>query len=191
MEISILTNHLLITVVAWIGALMIGGGVGHIVARALIPIMKAKPVSRRNMSLIPWRSIIFMLLLLVWSPILGIWLGLGNLTGIAIVGLTLSLLAMSMMMKAQVNQWFPSSLLEYIVSLARTLLMIALFATLGVGYVGAGGLGFYLMQQVKLMEYGKLYEGFFILGVTALILDLVFGVIQFRVSRDPQPSPMK
>jgi len=69
--------------------------------------------------------------------------------------------------------------------------MIALFATLGVGYVGAGGLGFYLMQQVKLMEYGKLSQGIFVLGVTALILDLVFGVIQFRVSRDPQPFTME
>jgi len=132
-----------------------------------------------------------MLLLLVWSPILGIWLGLGNLTGIAIVGLTLSLLAMSMMMKAHLNQWFPLSLLEYIVSMARTLLMIALFATLGVGYVGAGGFGYYLMQQVNLLEYGKLSQGIFVLGVTALILDLVFGVIQFRVSRDPQPFTME
>lgn len=173
MEMSILTNHLLISVVAWIGALIIGGGVGNFVARVLKPLMTAKPATSRSMSLFPWRSIIFMLLLLVWSPILGIWLGLGNLTGIAIVGLSLSLLALPMMMKARLIYLLPTSFLERIVSLARTLLMIALFATLGVGYVGAGGFGFYLMQQMNLLEYGKLYQGFFVLGVTALILDLV------------------
>lgn len=107
-----------------------------------------------------------MLLLLVWSPILGIWLGLGNLTGIAIVGLSLSLLALPMMMKARLIYLLPTSFLERIVSLARTLLMIALFATLGVGYVGAGGFGFYPMQKMNLLEYGKLYQGFFLFWVS-------------------------
>lgn len=166
MEMSILTNHLLISVVAWIGALIIGGGVGNFVARVLKPLMTAKPATSRSMSLFPWRSIIFMLLLLVWSPILGIWLGLGNLTGIAIVGLSLSLLALPMMMKARLIYLLPTSFLERIVSLARTLLMIALFATLGVGYVGAGGFGFYLLQQMNLLEYGKLYQGFFLFWVS-------------------------
>lgn len=191
MEMSILTNHLLNSIVVWFAALIIGGGFGYFIVNALKPIMNAKPATRRRMTLIPWRSLILILMLLVWSPILGIWLGLGYLTGKVMVGLTLSLLTLPMIMKAHLNKWFPSSLLEGIVSLARTLLMIALFATLGVGNVGAGGFGYYLIQQVNLLEYGKLYEGIFILGVTALILDLVLGIIQFWLSRFALPSPLE
>lgn len=51
MEMSILTNHVLISVVAWIGALIIGGGVGNFVARVLKPILIAKPATRWSMSL--------------------------------------------------------------------------------------------------------------------------------------------
>jgi ABC-type nitrate/sulfonate/bicarbonate transport system permease component len=182
MEMSTLTDHLLITLVAWIGGLTVGGGIGYLMASFVNPLMNAKPNARRIFALVPWRTLVFMLILLVWSPLLAIWLGLGNLTGIMMVGLTVSLLAWPMAMKARLNDWFPPKLRVRFISGSRSLLLFALLATLGAGFVGGGGFGFYLMQQVNLLEYGKLVEGFLLLGGVALIFDLILGIVEYRAT---------
>jgi hypothetical protein len=68
MEIAVLTNHLLITLVAWIGGGIVGGGSGYLMASLVGPRMSEKPDDRRILALLPWRTLIFVLLLAVWSP---------------------------------------------------------------------------------------------------------------------------
>jgi hypothetical protein len=53
MEIAILTDHLLITLVAWIGGVTVGGGVGYLMASLVRPLMSAKPDDRRLIALVP------------------------------------------------------------------------------------------------------------------------------------------
>jgi ABC-type nitrate/sulfonate/bicarbonate transport system permease component len=188
MEIPIIADHLLISLVAWIGGITVGGGLGYVTANVLHSLINAKPDVRRNLSLFPWRTLLFTLMLFVWSPFIVVRLGLGNLTGTIMVGLTLSLIAWPMTMRACLNNWFPSSLRVRLMSGIRTLLLLALFAALGVGFYGGGGLGPYLMRQVSVLEYNKLFEGIMFFGGIALTLDLISGVVEYWVTRDTIPS---
>ena len=79
--------------------------------------------------------------------------------------------------------WYPKTTLVRFISNARSLLLVAIFATMGVGYVGAGGFGFYLSQLLNLLEYQKLVQGIFMLGTLVLLCDLLLGLVQFWVSK--------
>ena len=188
MDISIVFDHLYISLIAWLGGIAIGGSIGYFFAQIFFN-TTSKPDIDWKIILFPWRSLIFILILLVWSPLLVIWLGLGNLTGIVMVGITLSLLALSMTMSTLFHKRFPVSIKSTLLSNTRTLLIIAIFATLGVGYVGAGGFGFYFYQLVNLLNYNQLIKGFILLGVIAIFLDLILGFIQYLVVRASNPSP--
>jgi ABC-type nitrate/sulfonate/bicarbonate transport system permease component len=59
---------------------------------------------------------------------------------------------------------------------------LAIFTTLGVGLVGAGGAGFYLMESMRSMEYGKLVQGILLLGGMTLVLDLILGFVEYKAS---------
>jgi hypothetical protein len=177
---DILTDHLLITGIAWAGGLTIGGGAGYLMAGLAQSLISAKPNIRLISTLVPWRALVFALILVVWSPFLAIRLGLGSLTSTMMVVVTISLLACPMSMMARLNEKFPPSLQVRLISGARTLLLFAVFAALGAGFAGGGGFGFFLMQQLNLMEYGRLVQGFLLLGGMALILDLILGIPEQR-----------
>lgn len=183
MDISIVFDHLYISLIAWLGGIAIGCSVGYLFAQVFMKQASGKPYVDWKIILFPWRSLIFILILLVWSPLLVIWLGLGNLTGIVMVGITLSLLALSMTMNTLFHKRFPVNIKSVLLSNTRTLLIIAIFATLGVGYVGAGGFGFYFYQLVNLLNYNQLIKGFILLGVTTIFLDLILGFVQYLVDR--------
>jgi ABC-type nitrate/sulfonate/bicarbonate transport system permease component len=188
MEISILANHLLITLVAWVGGMTLGGGVGYFISGLLYPQMTTKPNLRRMIVLVPWRTVVFTLLPLVWSPLPVVLLGLGNPTGMVIAGLTISLVACPALMKIRLNHWFPPSFRERLISEARTLFLLALLAAIGVGFVGGGGAGFYLMRQMDSLEYGNAFRGFLWLVGIALIVDLIFGVVEYLIGFETTPS---
>ncbi len=178
MDISILANHLLITLVAWIAGLIVGGVGGVLIASLIRPRTSPKPDSIRGLAWIPWRTLVFMLMLVVWSPLIPVWLGLGTTTGMVISGFAISLIALPMMMSMSLNDSHTRSWLVHFISKARSLLFFAQFAALGVGYFGGGGAGLYLVEQMKLLDYGKVFQGFLIIVGLALVLDLVFGAIE-------------
>jgi len=183
MDKSILINHLFISLVAWLVGMALGGSSGYLFAHKFFDQTNKNPIADWKTILFPWRSLIFVVILFVWSPFLVIWLGLGNLTGTVMVGLTLSLLALTMTMTTIFHNEHPLTTRVLFISNARSLILIALFATLGVGYVGAGGFGFYLSQQLNLLNYDKLIEGILILSGIALALDLILGWIQYLVTQ--------
>ena len=180
MNIEILTNHLLITVVAWIGGGILGGGGGYFMATLVRSRISEKPEARRILALFPWRTLIFVLLLGVWFPWLVMFLGLGTLTGIVTVGVTIGLVACPITMSTCLNDWFAPSLRTRLIAQARTVLLFSLFATIGAGFVGGGGAGWYLLQQMNLPEYGKVFQSLLWLAGLALILDLTLGLVEYR-----------
>jgi ABC-type proline/glycine betaine transport system permease subunit len=179
LEMSTFMDHLLIALVAWIGSLVLGGGVGYLMAHLLRRLMSAMPNNRRIIALVPWRTLLFILILILWSPFLPTRLGIGTQTGMVMVSLTISLVACPMTMSTFLDNWFPQTLHVRLMVVARALLFLALFATLGVGLIGGGGAGVYLIQQVNLLEYGKLLQGVLLLGGMALLLDLILGFVEF------------
>lgn len=160
MEISILANHLLITLVAWIAGLIVGGGLGFLIFGLVRPWLSEKSGGRRVFTSVLWRTLEFALVLVVWSLYIPFRLGLGNITGMMMGGLTVSLLTLPMTIYLRLNDWFPPSPRVKFILRARTLLFFALFTTLGAGFVGGGGAGFDIMQQMNLMEFGRLIQVF-------------------------------
>jgi MFS family permease len=187
METSIYSSHLLITLGAWIGGMLVGGGLGSVFASMLLPAWRSNPGTRRALALIPWRTAIFGLLLGVWSPFfLPLRLGLGTLTGLVAVGLSVGLIAFPMMVCSLYEFWFPLSARERAVSGARTLLFIAMLAALATGLVGGGGAGAYLAQQVNLLNQGDYLRWMVILIATALALDLILGFLEYGMYQNSE-----
>jgi len=180
MESSIYSSHLLITLGAWIGGMLVGGGLGSIFASLLLPVWRGNPGTRRALALIPWRTVIFGLLLGTWSPFfLPPRLGLGTLSGLVTTGLAVALIAFPMMVCGLYEFWFPQSARERAVSGARTLLFIAMFSALAAGLVGGGGAGNYLMEQANLLNRGDYLRWMVILFATALAFDLILGFLEY------------
>ena len=179
MKIAILTNHLLITVVAWISGGIIGGGGGYLMATMVRSRISEKPEAKRILALLPWRTLIFVLLMAVWTPWLVMRLGLGTLTGIVTVGVTIGLIAWPMAMNTCLNDRFTPNRRIQLIAAARTLLHFSLLATVGAGFIGGGGAGWYLVQQWNLLEFGRVFQGILWLAGLALILDLTLGIIEY------------
>jgi osmoprotectant transport system permease protein len=187
-EMSFFIDHLMITLVAWMGGLTLGSGIGYLIASLVRSLVSAIPNDRQINSLVPWRPLLLMLILVVWSPLLPARLGLGTSTAMVMVGLTISLVSLFMTMNMLLNHWFPPSLCVGLIAKARNLLILALFATLGAGLMGGGGAGFYLMEQVKFLEFSKLLQGILILGGMALIMDFILSIVEYRAGFST-PSP--
>jgi ABC-type proline/glycine betaine transport system permease subunit len=181
MNISVLADHFLISFAAWIGGLLIGGGIGYFIFRPFENFIESKPDNQKYLAMIPWRTVIFILILLLWSPYLPIWLGLGTPTALVVMVLTISLLACSMTINTLVESRFPAILRVRIFSQARTLLFIAIFATLGVGLVGAGSAGSLFVELIRSMEYGNLVQGSLLLWGICLVLDLLLGFVDYKM----------
>ncbi len=188
MEVAVLTNHLLITVVAWISGGIIGAGGGYLMATMVYSRISEKPEARQILALLPWRTLIFVLLLAVWTPWLVMWLGLGTLTGIVTVGVTIGLVAWPIAMNTCLNEWFAPSPRIHLMATARTLLLFSLLATIGAGFVGGGGVGWYLVQQWNLLEFEKVFQAGLWLSGLALILDLTLGIVEYWIGLKTQTS---
>lgn len=189
MDTSILTNQFMIALVAWIGGLILGGIIGYLIAKLLYSLISSKPSNQRKIALVPWRTLVFILILFVWSPFIAIWLGLGTLTAIVMVGLTIGLVACFMSVSIFLDTWFPPILRVRLVAGSRTLLFFAIFTTLGAGLVGGGGAGMYLWELMRSMEYGKLVQGILLVGWLALLLDLILGFVEFKTSSNAPSLP--
>ena len=189
MDTSILANQFMIALVAWIGGLILGGIIGYLIAKLLYRLISSKPNNQRNIALVPWRTLVLILILFVWSPFIAIWLGLGTLTVIVMVGLTIGLVACFMSISILLDYWFPPILRVRLLAGARTLLFLAIFTTLGAGLVGGGGAGIYLWELMRSMEYEKLVQGILLLGGITLLLDLILGFVEFMSSYNTPSLP--
>lgn len=181
MDISVLADHLLISFTAWIGSLFIGGGIGYLLFCLLQRFIESKPDNQPHMALIPWRTLILILVMLLWSPYLPIRLGLGTPTALVVMVLTVSLFSCSATATILMENQFPSSLRVRLFGGARTLLFITVFATLGVGLVGAGGVGSLFVELIRSMEYGKLVQGSLLFWGIWLVLDLLLGFVDYKI----------
>ena len=98
------------------------------------------------------------------------------------VGLSVLLLGFSVIGGMLVEHWHPAPLAVRLIGRGRTLLTGAVVLALGAGFVGGGGIGFVVMQGIRLLEYGMAWTGIGAVVGLLLILDLVFGIPQVIVS---------
>ena len=69
MEVHILSEHLMISLLPWLVGVFVGGSLGYICARVIHGLFSALPRLRRPSTLVPWRTAVMTLPLL--SPLNG------------------------------------------------------------------------------------------------------------------------
>jgi len=175
-------EHVFISLLPLIVGLVLGGGLG--VACALIArlLLNALPGLRKIAILVPWRTVLVTLILLIWVPFLAIRLGLGVKTGAISVGLIIFLVGWAATIGMLIEHWFPAPLGVRIIAGIRTVATASGPIAAGVGLMGGGGLGFLIIQGMRLLNYKLAWQGLLAVAILTLALDLVVGAVQLVVS---------
>jgi len=181
-ELSISTaaivEHLLITCVSWLAGIGVGTGLGVLFARGCRALFSQRPEWRRLLVLLPWRTLVIALLMIAWSPFVVAAMGIGAMAGGTMVGVSVFLLALAFTAGTLVKHWHPSPLRVRLIAGARTLAVASALLAVGAGFIGGGGVGHFILDGVRLMQYDLMWKGVLIVLTLALGLDLLLGVAQ-------------
>ena len=170
--------HLLITWIPWLIGIAGGGGLGALCALGIRAIFRAMPALRGPSVLLPWRTLLMGLLLVICSPFVVTLLGLGPTAGGVMVGGAVCLLAAAFTATMLVEHGHPSPLGAQLIGGGRTLAMASGLIAVGVGLLGGGGLGPIILEAVRLQQYGLMWKGLLLILALALVLDLILGLAQ-------------
>jgi hypothetical protein len=172
------TAHALMTVVAWLVGVAVGGGCGALIGLGIRVLLSGNPGWSRAWVLLPWRTLVLLLLMGVWSPRITTHLGIGPTTGGVIVAGSVCLLAAAFTTTQLVGFRHPAPLGARLIGGARTLAVAAgLFAT-AVGPIGGGGLGNTILEAARLAQTDLIWRGVLPIVGLALALDLALGLAQ-------------
>jgi hypothetical protein len=177
-------EHGLISLVGWLAGAIVGGGLGYGWARLTRLAYSSSPTWRLLCVLLPWRTGLMVLLLLVspvFVPMLVILFGIGATVGMISVGLTNLVLALLVTATLLLEGWFPSSPVVRLVSASRTLATGSLVLTTSVGLLGGGGIGSKISQSLNLLRYDMALRWALVLAAVILIVDLALGVLHLLV----------
>jgi hypothetical protein len=170
--------HLLISLIPWLIGIAIGGGLGLVCGYGIRASFSAVPVLRRPFVLLPWRTLVMGLLMVVWSPFIVSLLGIGPVSGSIMTGSSIGLLAWALAATILVEHGLPSPLSVRLIAAARTLAIASGLIAAGVGVLGGGGLGHLLLEAARVQEYGLVLKGALVIVTLALVLDLGLGLVQ-------------
>jgi len=180
---SAVVAYLLMSTIPWLIGMAVGGGLGALCALGIRAVFAARPGLRRTSVLLPWRTLLMGLLLLVWSPFVFVLLGLGPFAGGTMVGASVLLLALAFTAGTLVEHSRPSPLGVRLAAGARTLAVASGLVVVGAGVMGGGGLGWFLQEGARLQQYGLMWQAFLVVLALALALDLLLGVVQIAAYR--------
>jgi osmoprotectant transport system permease protein len=175
---SKILEHLLISVVPLVVGLVLGGGLGALCALLIRLVFSALPWSRNLAILLPWRTVLVGLVLLIGVPFLVTQLGIGVKTAAFSVGLILFLVALAATVRLLVEHWNPSPLSVRFVAGIRTLATASGAVATGIGMMSGGGLGFLIIQGMRLLNYELAWQAVLAVVILALVLDSLVGVVQ-------------
>ncbi|MGD8998694.1 MAG: hypothetical protein PVH80_11355, partial [Anaerolineae bacterium] len=119
MDMSVLTQHLLVSLLPWLVAVVIAGGLGTVWALAARSVFSRFPAWRRTSLLLPWRTVAVSLPML--SPFVGTRVGLGPLAAGIAVGLFVFLFALPLTAVVRLEQGYASPPLVRFIAGIRTL----------------------------------------------------------------------
>lgn len=188
MEITFagIVEHGLLALVGWGLGTTLAAGLGYAIAFRLHSVYKSHPHYREMLDLLPWRTVLIGLLMLVCSPIamvaIVVWLGLGAKAGAMGTVLAVFCIGVPCVVAAFLQHWLPPLRLRLrLLGTARTLAAVSVALVAGVGSYGGGGLGRLVLMSLQLLEYGTAVKGWLAFVVLALIPDVLLGVVQLIV----------
>lgn len=183
MTASILLDHVLISVVALSLGVILGSGCGYLLALA-IRAMFVSPRSRNLAILMPWRTVVMGLLLVIRTSInIVLWFGLGTVAAIASTGGVIFLLALPFTVSILLDQWYPSSQLNRFIAGIRTLATASPVIVPTVAAFTGGGMGFLILEMSRSMKSDQVIQAYLIVIIMILAFDLLFGAFELALSR--------
>lgn len=178
LNLSLNLYHLLVSLIPWGIATVVGGGLGYVLAVLLRRWFQNHPHGINYLVLLPWRSIVIWVAhVLIYSPSFLIWqFGLGPFSTGLTVGIVLSLLIIPTSVRVFMRSIFPPNLKEDAISIVRLAAILSIVLTVFLN----DGVGYYLNRASSTNDFQKMGLGYEIVGVMLLGIDLLFGLIQFR-----------
>ena len=170
--------HLLITCIPWLIGIAVGSSLGALLSFGVRAASSRSPSLHRACVLLPWRTLVTGLLMLIWSPFIVRLLWLGPISGGVMVAGSVSVLVMTFVAGTLHEHWHPSPLASRLLGGVRTLAVASSLMAAGVGLLGGGGLGPTMLEAARLSQYGVMWQGVMVVLALALVLDLTLGLAQ-------------
>ncbi len=182
MTMSVILQHLLISLGGWAMGVTTGAALGILIALRIRALFTATPHLRRLSTLIPGRTLVLNLLIVPWTPASVLLVGLGLASVLFNTSLALFLFAATFTVSLLLERWWPSPFAVRVMAglrtLATTSLVVAAIAGFYDGYGIGGDMGIALMT----LRYEEFFQAWLILVVLVLILDVLLGIVQWVVT---------
>jgi hypothetical protein len=185
MTASDVRDTLLIALGAWLIGGTIGVALGIFIARFAHNLFIAAPHLHRLSVLLPWRTVVLSLLIVTWTPVGVVLIGLRPLLGLVNTGLDILLLALLLVVSFLFEQWFSSPFVVHVIAGMRTLATLSLAAAAFLS--DFFGIGWYMTRSI-VNGLDEVFQYWLILVVSILIVDLVLGIIQLVVADHVEDS---
>lgn len=180
MTIRDIFHHLTLSLVPWLLGSTLGGITGYGISSLIKRLRDRSSEIGKLLVFIPWRTFILFCLILIYSPLIPIWLGVGNSAALTMNALLIFLLAIPMTILILGKGRDPHTLPSKLVSAARTLASSSILATMVAGlYSGAGGIGIVLIQHMNRLEYERWANTSLKMSAMILFVDLILGIPQY------------
>lgn len=177
-------EHILISSIASLLGIMVGGGLGYVFAIVLRKLFTVRPRSRKIALLLPWRTVLMSLMIPLGFPItIIVQVGFGVLAGIISVGLIVFLLSLTICTALLLEHWRSTTVANNIISWMRTLVTASVVIAFFPGFFANGGLASAIIVQTQLLNYDAVLRYYAVLIAIILVFDLLLGVLQHVVFR--------
>ena len=176
LTLQMILQHLSVALIPWLIMMPFAGGLGYALAGLIRRQVSAHRWILKTLAFLPWRAVaIWIALVDINSFLLIWWLGLGTLSASVTVAIALGLLITPLVTLTLLQAWYPPSLIERIMSVARTsaVLSIALVVILL-----TSGMGYYINQVSAALDIQKMIIAYGVVAAMLLGVDLIFGLIQ-------------
>lgn len=182
---QVILQHILTTVVIILAGFLVGGGLGILFAWLFRSLCNAAPGLRPPLVLLPWRTILFALVLFFCSPMayfvtpqVAPYAALHVPAAVYPV-LTFTLIVCFFVADAALAQWLPTGLGVRLTGLARTFAVACgVIVAVGANVSQSGILYYALRRAAMFFTPDSLWIALGVVMGLGLILDLLLGIVQ-------------
>jgi hypothetical protein len=176
LTLQLILQHFSVALIPWLIMMPAGAGLGYALAGLIRRQISAHTWILKTLVFLPWRAVaIWIALVDINSFLLIWWLGLGILSASVTVAIALGLLITPLVTLTLLQAWYPPSLSERIMSVART---SAVFSIALVVILLTSGMGYYINQVSAALDIQKMIIAYGVVAAMLLGVDILFGMIQ-------------